>query len=134
MAPHYTNKIPEAVLERLAIVSRHLIKKAKQAGPRSGWARFSPYTWVQRAANRGDHPEAMAQALERLNREAGRVLNPWAYLNKIIKDENPNKHENDFIRRGEQEKKELGMTSVGAGLAEMLLKAMEKGQKNDETD
>ena len=130
---HYSDVIiAKEIVERLAVVSLRLVGKAEQAGEPAGRARFNPYKWVQAASKKGTHPEAMLQALERLDREWARVLQPWAYLGKIIAVESGNKFERDLIKRGKTEKEELGMVSVGAGLAEMLMAAMEKGKGNGE--
>lgn len=69
--------------------------------------RWSPYQWVQKQANLKRHPEAVLYALQRLNTEWKTIKNIWAYLESIMKIENGNYNEREYI--SENEKKAVSM-------------------------
>jgi len=66
------------------------------------WPGFNPFAWIQR--NIKANPNAILHSLSRLAEDNGRVENPWAYANSVLKTEGQNYNEKETIKKHEETK------------------------------
>ena len=117
MTPHYTERVSAEIERRFGAVCVRLERKG-----------FNPYRFAQKSLGRGDHPEAVLKALERLDREFALVKRPWAYLERIMSVESGKFNARDYAAKAKAEKKDTGLATVGTSLAAALLAIVEQGK------
>jgi len=104
-------QIPEEYIKPIMEVSSQLHSK-------SNGKKFNPYAFIQKN-NRG-HPGAILKTLRGLLKQWETTKNPWGYVNAVMKTENQNYNEKDFVRESRAFNKQLAEWSQTDEAKEIL--------------
>jgi hypothetical protein len=88
---HFTENINKEFLKPLLDIAKQI------QGKSNGKKAFNFYQWIQQHTRRGSHPGAMIKAGQSLLDYWQTVKDPRRYLEGIMKTENQNYHERDYI-------------------------------------
>jgi hypothetical protein len=88
---HFTENINEEFLKPLLDIAKQIQDKS------NGKKAFNFYQWIQQHTRKGSHPGALIKAGQALLSYWGSVRDPRRYLEGIMKTENQNYNERDYI-------------------------------------
>jgi len=101
---HFSEKLEDNQLQPILALCDNITKRVRKGS--NGKTRFEPYKFIQRQVNNKGHPQAILKTLESMLANWHKIKNPWAYAEKVMKQEGAKSYARDSEQAHENLKAE----------------------------
>lgn len=98
---HFSDQLEDNQLQPILALCDNITKRVRKGS--NGKRRFEPYKFIQQQVNNKGHPQAILKTLESMLANWHKIKNPWAYVEKVMKQESAKA----YARDSEQAHKDL---------------------------